>query len=424
MTVLLVIALVALVALLLVLRQPLLVIMLVVTALMHAVWGRGHFEDILEDMWIGIDKELILAIPMFVLCGAVMTRGSSARRLVRIRTALTSALPGGLAVGCVLSCAVFASISGSSIVTMLAVGSILLPALREAGYTDRFSLGALMAGGTLGMIIPPSIPMLVYGLVTQTSVSDLFLAGVGPGLLVALALALYAGWVNRHLPTRPWDGAELWRAAKDGVWAALMPVVLLGGIYSGWFSTTEAAAAALAYALLIELAIHREMKVKDVHALLLDTARVTGALLPLLAVALSMAFLLVQFQLAASMVTWAQGFITSPWAFVLLANVLLLAAGCVMTTIEAIIVLGPLLAPMAEAYGMDKVLFGLIMIMNLEIGYLTPPVGLNLIVAMTAFKQPFGALCRAAVPFIMIMLGCLALVVWQPWIAMALVRAG
>lgn len=422
MTGLLLLALLLLILALLLLRQSLLVIMLGATAYMHVIWGRGHFEDILEDMWIGIDKELILAIPMFVLCGAVMTRGSSARRLIRIMTALSRSLPGGLAVACLLSCALFSSISGSGIVTMLAVGSVMYPAMRAANYDNHFALGALMAGGTLGMIIPPSIPMLIYGLVTQTSISDLFLAGVGPGLLLALVMTLYAGWFNRHMPRQAFDGNEVLEALRDGVWATLMPVVLLGGIYTGWFNTTEAAAAALAYALVVELAIHREMKLGDVKTLLLDTARTTGALLPPLAVALSMGFLLVQFHLAASLVVWVQGFVTSPLVFMLLANALLLVAGCVMTTTEAIIVLGPLLAPMAEAYGFDKVVFGLIVIMNLEIGYLTPPVGLNLIVAMTAFKQPFGVLCRAAVPFIVLMLGCLALVIWQPWIAMALVK--
>ncbi len=414
-------ALTALVPLLLLLRQPLLVILLVATAFAHMAWGRGHFEDILEDMWIAIDKELILAIPMFVLCGEVMTRGSSARRLIRIVTALTSALPGGLAVGCILSCALFSSISGSSIVTMLAIGSVMYPAMRAAHYDNRFTLGALMAGGTLGIIIPPSIPMLIYGLVTQTSVSDLFIAGIGPGLLLALVFAAYAAWFNRHLPTTPLDAREIMQALKDGVWAALMPVILLGGIYTGTFNTTEAAAVALGYALVVEVAVHREMKLADLQRLLLDTARVTGQLLPVLSVALSIGFLIIQFHMASSLVTWVQGFFTSPLMFLLLANVLLLIAGCVMTTVEAILVLGPLLAPMAQAYGIDKVLFGLIMILNLEIGYLTPPVGLNLIVAMSAYKQPFGLLCRAAVPFIVLMLLCLALVVWQPWIAMALV---
>ena len=405
----------------LLLRQPLFVILLAVTAYLHATIGRGHFEDLLEDMWIAIDKELILSIPTYVLCGEVMSRGSSSRRLIRIMTALTRSLPGGLAVACILSCALFASISGSSIVTMLAIGAVMYPAMRAAHYDNRFTLGALMAGGTLGIIIPPSIPMLIYGLVTQTSVTDLFLAGIGPGLLLALVLAGYAAWANRHMPTERFDAGDLVAALKDGVWAALMPVVLLGGIYTGWFNTIEAAAVALGYAVLVEVAIHRELRPGDLYKLLLDSVRLAGTLLPVVSVALSMGFLFIHFHLAAGLVDSVRGFIDSPLMFLVVVNLLLLVAGCLMTTIEAIVVLGPLLAPVAEAYGIDKVLFGLIMILNLEIGYLTPPVGMNLIVAISAFKQPFGLLCRAAVPFIVLMLGCLVLVMWQPWIAMGLV---
>ncbi|WP_051509988.1 TRAP transporter large permease [Hylemonella gracilis] len=422
MTLLLAFALGLLILCLLALRQPLLIILLLVSAFLHLAWGRGHLEDILEDMWIGLDKELILAIPMFLLCGEVMTRGSSARRLMRIMAALTRPLPGGLAVACVLSCAVFASISGSAVVTMLAVGSVMVPSMLASGYGRRFTLGAVMAGGTLGIIIPPSIPLLLYGMVTQTSVTDLFLVGVGPGLLLTFVLAAYAVWVNRHMDTQSWDGTEVFASLRAGVWAALMPVILLGGIYTGWFTATESATAALAYALLVETLIHRELRWPALRGLLLDTARLCGALLPLLAVALGIGLFLAEYQLAHGLVGWAQGWISSPWSFLLAANLLLLGVGCLMGTVEAILIFAPLLAPMAQAYGVDPVLFGLIMILNLEIGYLTPPVGLNLIVAMGAFKQPFGLLCRAALPFILLLAGCLALVIWQPWIAMGLLQ--
>lgn len=422
MTLLLAVLLGLLILGLLALRQSLLVILLLVSAFIHLAWGRGHLEDILEDMWIGIDKELILAIPMFLLCGEVMTRGSSVKRLMRIMAAFTRPLPGGLAVACVLSCAVFASISGSSVVTMLAVGTVMVPSMLAAGYDRRFTLGAVMAGGTLGIIIPPSIPLLIYGFITQTSVTDLFLAGVGPGLLLAFVLAAYAVWVNRHMAAEPWDAREILASLRSGIWAALMPVILLGGIYSGWFSATEAATVALAYALLVETLIHRELRWPALYALLLDTARLCGVLLPLIALALGIGIFMAEYQLASTLVAWLQGWIVSPWSFLLLVNGLLLVVGCLMGTIEAIFIFAPLLAPMAQAYGVDPVLFGLIMILNLEIGYLTPPVGLNLIVAMSAFKQPFGLLCRAALPFILLMAACLALVIWQPWIAMGLLQ--
>ena len=412
------VALVGLIALLLFLRQPLLVILLGVAAYVHLVWGRGQLDYIVEDMWIGLDKELILSIPLFILCGNVMTRGSIAQRLIDMLAALTRPLPGGMAVACVLACSVFAAISGSSIVTMLAIGSVMYPAMRQAGYDLKFTLGAIMSGGTLGIIIPPSIPMIIYGLVTETSITDLFAAGFGPGLLITLVLSAYAVWFNRKRPSERFDLAEFLGTVRRGVWALLMPVIMLGGIYSGYFTATEAAAVALAYSMVIELFVHKELKLADFYNVVLEASKLGGSLFPVLAVALSLNIILIEHRVPQGMVAFMQGYIDSPIAFMLLINVLLLIVGCLMTTGEAILVLAPLLAPVAAAYGYDKVIFGLIMILNLEIGYLTPPVGLNLIVAMSAFKQPFGLLCRAALPFILLMLGCLLLVIWQPWIAM------
>jgi C4-dicarboxylate transporter DctM subunit len=411
-------ALVGLIALLLFLRQPLLVILLAVAAFVHIVWGRGQLDYIVEDMWIGLDKELILSIPLFILCGNVMTRGSIAQRLIDMLAAVTRPLPGGMAVACVLACAVFAAISGSSIVTMLAIGSVMFPAMRQAGYDVKFTLGAIMSGGTLGIIIPPSIPMIIYGLVTETSITDLFAAGFGPGILITLVLSAYAVWVNRKRPSERFDPAEVLVTLRRGVWALLMPVIMLGGIYSGYFTATEAAAVALAYSVVIEIFVHKELKLVDFYNVVLEASKLGGSLFPVLAVALSLNIILIEHRVPQGMVAFIQGYIDSPIAFMVMINILLLIVGCLMTTGEAILVLAPLLAPVAAAYGYDKVIFGLIMILNLEIGYLTPPVGLNLIVAMSAFKQPFGLLCRAALPFILLMLGCLVLVVWQPWIAM------
>jgi C4-dicarboxylate transporter DctM subunit len=411
------VAIVGMTGLSLALRQPLLVILLAITAIVHLQWGQGRLDFIIEDMWVGLDKEVILSIPLFILCGNVMTRGSIAQRLIRILAALTRPIPGGLAVACILSCAAFAAISGSSIVTMLAVGSVMLPAMRQAGYELKFTLGAIMAGGTLGIIIPPSIPMIIYALVTETSVVDLFAAGIGPGILITLVLTLYAVWMNRHVPTERFDLPEFLYAFKEGIWAALLPVILLGGIYSGYFTATEAAAVALCYAVLIEVLIHRELKLGDFYGVVLEASKLGGSLFPVLAVALSLNIILTEHRAPQALVEFMQAYVTSPLTFMLLVNILLLGVGCLMTTGEAILILAPLLAPVAAAYGYDKVVFGIIMILNLEIGYLTPPVGLNLIVAMSAFKQNFGLLARAALPFILLLLACLAIVVWQPGIA-------
>ena len=416
-----IVALVAMLAVLLLFRQPLVVLLLSIAAFVQIAWGKGQLDYILEDMWVALDKELILSIPLFILCGNVMTQGSTAKRLIRVVAALTRGLPGGLAVATIMSCGVFAAISGSSIVTMLAIGTVMYPALRAANYDNKFALGTIMSAGTLGIVIPPSIPMIIYGLVTEASITDLFLAGVGPGILILIVMSIYAMIVCRHMKTDSFDLGELKVALREGVWAMAMPVILLGGIYSGYFTATEAAAVALVYAMFVEMFIHHEMKFRDFYTVVLEQSKLGGSLFPVLAVALSLNIVLIEHRVPGQMVEFMQGFISSPMMFMLLVNILLLFVGCLMTTGEAILILAPLLAPVAEAYGFNKVVFGIIMILNLEIGFLTPPVGLNLIVAMSAFKQPFGLLVKAAVPFILLMMVCLALVIWQPWIAMYLV---
>jgi C4-dicarboxylate transporter DctM subunit len=275
-----------------------------------------------------------------------------------------------------------------------------------------------MAAGTLGIVIPPSIPMIVYGLVTETSITDLFASGFGPGFLLTAVFTVYAIWVNRRMATRRLDVGEVAMALRRGIWAAMLPVILLGGIYTGWFTPTEAAAVALLYAIVVEVYIHKEMRFRDFYKVVVEASKLGGSLFPVLAVALSLNLILTQHRVPNMMVEVMQQYISSPIMFILLVNVLLLIVGCLMDSNSAILVLAPLLAPAAAAYGFDKVLFGIIMVLNLEIGFLTPPVGLNLIVAMSAFKQPLGLLCRAALPFILLMMGCLALVIWQPWIAM------
>lgn len=406
---------------LLMLRQPLMIILIAAIAYVHLVWGQGELDYIIEDMWVSLNKELITAVPMFLLCGGVMTRGTGARRLVRIIRALTRPIPGGLGVATILSCGVFSAISGSSIVTMIAVGSVLYPAMTEAGYSKRYALGSVMAGGTLGIIIPPSIPLILYGLVTETSIVDLFLAGALPGLLLLTLFALHAIWTNRAMPVTALDWHELGAACRDGIWAALFPVILLGGIYSGFYSPTEAAAVALAYALVIELLVHRDMTLRDYFEVVAETAKLGGALFPLIAVALSLNLILTEYRAPEHLVHLAEAWIGHPVVFLIVANLLLLAVGCVMTTNEAILILAPLLLPMAVAFGFSPVHFGVMMIVNLEIGFLTPPVGLNLMVAMVTFREKFGLLVRAVLPFIGLLLLGLAIIAAVPWLALVFI---
>ncbi|SLN73234.1 Sialic acid TRAP transporter permease protein SiaT [Falsiruegeria litorea R37] len=405
---------------LLALRVNLFVLLLIVGSFIHLVWGDAELLYIVEDMWIALDKEVLLSIPLFLICGSVMGRGAIAARLIEIMTALTSPLPGGLAVATVMTCAVFAAISGSSAVTLIAVGSIAYPALLAQGYDKSFSLGALTTAGTLGVIIPPSIPMILYGIATETSIIDLFTAGILPGLFLMTLLAGYSFFVNRHMPRERFSLTRLLSALRSGIWSMLMPVILLGGIYSGYFSPTESAAVALAYAVIIEVFVHRELRLPDLRDVAIETTTMVGTIFPVLAIALSVNLLLTAHQAPAHLADWISGFITSKITFLLAINVLLLIVGCVMDMISAILILAPLLLALGRVYGIDPVHLGIIMTVNLEIGLLTPPVGINLIVAMTAFREKFGLICRSVLPFIAIMVLGLLVITFVPALSLIL----
>lgn len=396
------------------LRQPLLLILAAGTAFVHVVLANSKFDYMIQDVWTALDKEILLAIPMFLLAGAVMTRGSIAKRLIRIMIALTAPIPGGISVATVLSCTIFAAISGSSIVTMLAVGTVMFPALISNGYPRSFSIGLICASGTLGIIIPPSIPMILFGIMTETSITKLFLAGIVPGLLLAFLLAGYSVLVNRHRDRSNWDKDEILASIRSGIFALALPVLLLGGIYSGYFTPTEAAAAALVYSLIVEGLIHREIGFRDFYEIVGSTASLMGILLPLVAFATSLSVIMDYERVPQAIVAWVQTFIDSRTTFLIAANAILLLAGCVMDVGSAIVILAPLLMPLALVYGVDPVHFGIVMTVNLEIGYITPPVGLNLFVAIAAFKASFSEICRSVLPFIVIMLFGLLLITAVP----------
>lgn len=404
------------------LRQPLYVILVVGVTWLYTQVGHGRIEDVIQDMVFSVDQELLLSVPLFILAGNIMARGSIARRLIRLAVALTAPVPGGLGVAVVLSCAVFATISGSSTVTLLAIGPIAYPALREHGYSNGFALGSLCAAATLGIIVPPSIPLILYGVATRSSITDLFLAGIGPALLLTALMAGYALLANRHQPRRAWHGPEVLVALRGAVWSLVMPVVILGGIYSGHFTATESAAVAVAYALLVELLIHREISLGDLREPFAQTVLLAGALLPILALALSLNMFLTLERVPQALVAWMGSIVQDRLSFVALSMLLLLAVGAVMEITPAVLVLAPLLLPMARAHGLDPVHFGIMMIVNLEIGYLTPPLGLNLFVAMTAFRQDFLTVARAALPFIALLLVGLAVVSLWPALSLFAIR--
>lgn len=409
-----------LVILLLALRQPVMIILGLVAAYIHWFWGDGELIYLVEDIWLSIDKEALLSIPMFILVGAVMTRGSLASRLIDLAVALTRNMRSGLGVASIFSCAIFAAISGSSPVTLIAVGAILYPALCKQGYDKSFALGSLTSGATLGIIIPPSIPLILYGIATETSIVSLFTAGLIPGLILALVLAGYAWVKNKHLvpPESPFESMkEVW--IKGGP-ALGMPVLLLGGIYSGFFTPTESAAVALFYAVLVEVFVHRELKFSDLMPVVQETVALLGSLIPIIAISASLNILLTTEGIPQMAADYLQHHIESGWMFLVCLTVLLILVGCLVDTISAILILAPLLMPIAQSYGIDPVHLGIIMIINLEIGLLTPPMGLNLLVASGTFKEPFSLVMRSVMPFIGLMFLVLLLITFVPSLSLML----
>jgi C4-dicarboxylate transporter DctM subunit len=401
---------------------PLYVIMGLLAGICYVTVSNENLEVVIGDIFYAADKEILLAIPLFILAGQIMTKGSISSRLINFARSLTAGIPGGLGVAAILACAVFAAISGSSPVTLIAIGSLMYPALTQAGYPNRLAIGALSTGGTLGIIIPPSIPMIIFAIMVGVSVVDLFKAGIGPGILLVFLLAGYMLIARpRNLSSR-FDWGALAEDGKKGLFALLMPILILGGIYSGFFTATESAAIAVIYAVIVEFFIHREIKLKQFLSVFGETAEMLGLLFLILILAVSLNKFMTFEQLPQAMVEWMASHISSKLGFLISVNILLLIVGCFMDAMSAILVLAPILTPMAQHYGINPVHFGIIMIVNLEIGYLTPPIGINLFVASGIFKTPIGEVVKSVGPFLLVMLLGLALITAFPDISLYFVK--
>lgn len=416
--------LVGLIVLLMALRQPVLVLLGCAALFVYSVWNDGRPEYAAYDVWFAVNQEVLLAIPLFVLAGAIMSKGTIAERIINLMREVTRPVPGGLALAAVLSCAGFAAISGSAAVTLLAVGGIMYKALIEGGYTKSFAIGALCSGGVLGIIIPPSIPLILYGYITQVSIAQLFLAGIGPALVLVAIFAAYGFILNFKRREGGWRISGFVLALRRSIFALPIPVIILGGIYGGIFTVTEAAAVAVVVAVLVEVLLHRDLSLADLKLVTVDSAKLLGSLYPVLAFAFSLNVFLTAEGVPQQLVADLSGLIDGKTEFILLSNLLLLAVGMVIDVGSATLVLAPLLQPLAEANGVDPVHFGIIMIVNLGIGYLTPPLGLNLIVAMAAFKEGFWTVVKAVLPFIALMLGGLMIIAFVPAIALMFISGG
>ena len=365
----------------------------------------------------------LLAIPFFILGGSFMTTGGVARRMIRFANACIGHLRGGLAMASVLACMLFAAVSGSSPATVVAVGAIVIAGMVRAGYPQAFAAGVICNAGTLGILIPPSIVMVVYGAATETSVGQLFMAGVIPGLMLGLMLmvAIYVRARMLNLPRNPRASAgEVWASARDSLWGLLLIVIILGGIYGGIFTPTEAAAVAAVYAFFIAVFVYRDIGMKQVPHVMLEAGKVTVMLMFIVANALLFAHVLtterIPQQIAEVIVGWGM----PAWQFLVVVNILLLIAGMFMEPTGIILIMAPILFPIATQLGIDPVHLGIIMVVNLEIGMVTPPIGLNLFVTSGITGMSIMGVARAALPWTLVLLVFLIIITYVPAITLFL----
>jgi len=386
-------------------------------------WGGLDPVLVPMRMFSGMNNFSLMSIPFFILAAELMRIGGLSDRLINLARALVGWLPGGLAAATVVACLMFGSISGSSPATVIAIGSILFPAMVKAGYDKYFSIGLITTAGTLGPIVPPSIALIIYGSVTGTSVGKLFAAGLLPALLIGGILIAYASWYSSRkgyprdaIPTI----SSIIAAFKQAAWGLGLPVILLGGIYSGIFTPTESAAAACLYGWLVGAVIYRSISPRETLIVLRNAGLVSGPLLLITAGASAFSWLLASSGTPAQLAGFVLNGTDSPILITALFNLLLLVAGCFLDSASAIIILGPLMMPIAEQIGVDPVHFGIIMLVNLSIGMLTPPVGLNLFVAMGVANMKLGEVFRATLPTIVLMIIALLILTYVPIFSMLL----
>jgi C4-dicarboxylate transporter, DctM subunit len=378
-----------------------------------------------QRVFTSLDSFPLLAVPLFILSGNLMAAGGISERLVDLAKSMVGGIQGGLACTCVITCMIFASVSGSSVATTFAIGVILIPAMVRHGYPVGTAAAVQASSAELGVLIPPSIPLILYGVATETSIGQLFLAGIGPGLLVAAALFIYLLVLCRIKGYGKEDGLDsqpFLRALRRSFWAILMPFIVLGGIYGGVFTPTEASAVAVVYALVVGMFVYRVLTFRKIHEALRSSAISSTVIMIIIAGAGLFSFLITRSGLPSIVAEWVQEMFTNKWSFLLAVNVFLFMVGMFIETSAAILVLAPLLAPIAIAYGVDPVHFGLIIVVNLALGMITPPVGVNLFAACAVARISLQTIIPPLVPMVLVVMGCVLLVTYVPFISLGLVE--
>lgn len=368
------------------------------------------------------DMPVLVAIPLFTLAGYLLGESQAPQRLVRLSDALLGWLSGGLAIVALIACALFTAFTGASGITIVALGALLYPALQTAGYPERFSLGLVTSSGSLGILFAPSLPLILYGVIAQQldlpisiGIDELFLAGLLPGVLMLAILGAYSVWHGRALTQgAAFDGRQAWAAVRDAAWELPLPIVVLGGIYGGFIAVSEAAAVAAIYVLVVEVGIRREITLAQLPRVLRDAMKLVGAILIILGVSLASTNLLIDAQIPTRLFEAIQSVIQDRWSFLIVLNVFLLILGTTLEIFSALVIVVPIILPIALSYGVDPLHLGIIFLANMQIGYFTPPVGMNLFIASFRFGKPVMTLYRATLPFFFLLLAAVLIITYVP----------
>ena len=377
------------------------------------------------------EMPVLLAIPLFTFAGYLLAESGAPRRLVRITNVFFGWMPGGLAAVSLAICAMFTAFTGASGVTIVALGGLLYPALKQAGYPERYSLGLVTTSGSIGLLFAPSLPLILYGVVAQqlnvgrgVSISDLFLAGILPGVMIVVMLALYGLWQRRgQVQARtPFSAREALGALRAAAWELPLPFVVLGGIYSGFFAVSEAAAVTAIYVFIVEVLIHREIKFRALPKLMRESMVLVGAILIVLGMSLASTNYLLDAEIPSRLLNYIRSHVHSALGFLLLLNLFLLALGMMLDIFSALVIMVPLILPIAVGYDINPVHLGIIFLANMEIAYLMPPMGMNLFIAMYRFDRPMLEIFRAVLPFVAILATAVLIITYWPSLSLALIR--
>jgi C4-dicarboxylate transporter DctM subunit len=369
------------------------------------------------------DLPFLAAIPLFTFAGYLLSESNAPQRLVRMTDAVLGWMPGGLAIVCLLTCAFFTAFTGASGVTIIALGAILYPALRHDGYDERFNLGLVTSAGSLGLLFAPSLPLILYGVIAEVPIDDLFLAGILPGLVMLLMLSGWSLWVNRERrkPLSAFSLREFSGAVREAIWELPLPFVVLGGIYSGFFAVSEAAAITALYVLLVEVVILREVRLRELPRIIRSSMVLVGAILLILGVSLASTNYMIDAGVPQKLLEFVAGFVTSQASFLVLLLLFLLVLGAILDIFSAIVLVVPLILPIAAGYDVHPVHLGIVFLAAMQLGYLTPPVGLNLFIASYRFEKPIMQVYSATFPFLLILALSVVLITFWPGLSLWLV---